>query len=214
MAWDMHPEWRRPLTPQLWLDIACYGLAPASAARVRAEHLAHLEDALEAGETESQVLREWGDPHRANDAFCRAHLTVSDAGMLHPGYALSAAGWRRAVAEEIDGWVIPLFGVFLNQVAGWFVRALCGAGVILLLVPTIRWLLIAGLRLSGAARVVTAWLISSWGAALTLVGLFIRKFDLPVGPAAVALALLSLPWLWRLWAALRALHKERTATQY
>lgn len=214
MGWILPPPLSGAMTPEHWLNVATHGLAPEPAARVQAEYLAHLEDALEAGETESHVLREWGDPHRANDAFCRAHLTVSDAGMLHPGYALSAAGWRRAVTEEIDGWLIPLFSVFLNQVAGSFVRALCGAGVILLLVPTIRWLLIAGLRLSGAARVVTAWLISSWGAALTLVGLFIRKFDLPVGPAAAALALLSLPWLWRLWAALRALHKARTATQY
>ncbi|GGI78737.1 hypothetical protein [Deinococcus wulumuqiensis] len=164
MAWNIHPHWNAPLSPPLWLEIATHGLAPQAAERVRAEHLAHLDDAVDAGESVEDVLREWGDPHRANDAFRKAHLTVTDRGLLHPGYALSAAGWRRAVFEEGEagraGMVILLTLLFTVLNATLHLPPAAGVAaalLIVLLVPTLRWLVIAGLRLSGAARVRVAF---------------------------------------------------------
>ena len=84
------------MTPEHWLNIATHGLALEAAARVRAEYLAHLEDALEAGESAEAVLREWGDPHTANRELSKAHLTTREARYLPAGYAPTAAGarWR------------------------------------------------------------------------------------------------------------------------
>lgn len=221
MAWEIHPEWRGPLTPHVWLDIATYGLADAAKVRVRAEYLAYLEDAGEAGESAEDVLREWGDPHRANDTLRKAHLTVNETGLLHPGYALSAAGWRRAVFEEGEagrtGMVLLL--PLLFNVVSTALRLPASGGVVVallvaLLVPTLRWLVIAGLRLGGVARVLVAWLLSALGAmSVLMAGAFwwrwdaVRSDGLSLGLAAALLLL----WFWRLRAALRALHKVESS---
>lgn len=215
MAWNLHPHWNAPLTPELWLEIATYGLAPEAAARVRAEHLAHLEDALAAGEAKRDVLREWGDPHRAGDTFRKAHLTTTDASLMHPGYALSAAGWRRAVLEEGElgrSGVFLLLPMLFSLLQALFSPGLAVVGALCLafVVPTSRWLVIAGPQLGGAARVVAAWLLSGWGSAflLTLAGVLWKPdyWGATLGPGL--LLLFGLPWLWRLWAGLRALGKS------
>lgn len=221
MAWNIHPHWNAPLSPKLWLEIATHGLAPQAAERVRAEHLAHLDDAVDAGESVEDVLREWGDPHRANDAFRKAHLTVTDRGLLHPGYALSAAGWRRAVFEEGEagraGMVIllPLLFTVLNATLHLPPAAgVAAALLIVLLVPTLRWVVIAGLRPSGAARVVAVWLFSAPGTIMALLlGVFWWRWDSgqPDGLGLGVVAALLLLWFWRLWAGLRALHKVESS---
>ena len=219
MAWNIHPHWSAPLTPKLWLEIATQGLAPQAAERVRAEHLAHLDDAVDAGESVEDVLREWGDPHRANDAFRKAHLTVTDRGLLHPGYALSAAGWRRAIFEESEfgrSGVVVLLPMLFSLFREFFTPnvALMSVLGLVLVVPTLRWLVIAGLRLSGAARVVAAWLFS---APVTIMALFLGVFwwrwdsGQPDGLGLGVVAAFLLLWFWRLWAALRALHKVESS---
>ncbi|SEJ88793.1 hypothetical protein SAMN04488058_12915 [Deinococcus reticulitermitis] len=213
MAWTLLPR-SAPMTPEHWLEIATHKLAPEAATRIRAEHLAHLEDALRAGETAEAALREWGDPHAANDAYCKAHLTVRDAELLHPGYALSAAGWRRAVFEEGE-WgrsgmaiVLPLMftllrGFFTPSVAVLSLLAVAFA------VPTLRWLLVAGLRLGGVSRVLAAWLLSGWSSLVMLLGLTLWQMPEKWGDA-LGLGLLGVfgvLWLWRLWLGLRIFRK-------
>lgn len=218
MAWNIHPHWSAPLTPKLWLEIATHGLAPQAAERVRAEHLAHLDDAVDAGESVEDVLREWGDPHRANDAFRKAHLTVTDRGLLHPGYALSAAGWRRAVFEESEfgrSGVVVLLPMLFSLFREFFTPnvALMSVLGLVLVVPTLRWFLIAALRLGGLARVLVAWGLSGWGSMVMLLCLALRHP--PQGGNdtwGLGLTLtLGLLWFWRLWAALRALHKVESS---
>lgn len=87
------------MTAQQWLDTATFGLAPPAAERVRAEHLAHLEDALASGETEAGVVADWGDPWAARMDFREVHLTHDDALLLHPGYPRGRAGLGRLLGE-------------------------------------------------------------------------------------------------------------------
>ena len=213
MAWDFHPEWRGPLTPDLWLDIATYELAPAAKGRVKGEYLAYLEDARAAGESVREVLKEWGDPHQANRQLRKAHLTTLDRQFLHPGYALSAAGWRQALADEpqrsslATPFLTYVFYATLAQATGSVAQALILALTAILLIPTLRWLTIAGLRLAGKVRVVAFWVLSSRGFMVSTIGAlgWWKGWDtLIVGVFAVVAAL----WSWRLWMGLIALQKQ------
>ncbi|MDO4264534.1 MAG: hypothetical protein Q4C67_10090, partial [Deinococcus sp.] len=77
MSWILpeHPWDKQVQTPQRWLELATAGLAEAAAEQVQAEYRARLTGALAAGQTEAEVLREWGDPNDAARAQLRVHLT-------------------------------------------------------------------------------------------------------------------------------------------
>lgn len=96
------------MTAQEWLNTATFGLAPVAAERVRAEHLAHLEDALESGETEAGVVADWGDPYAARMDFWEVHLTHDDALLLHPGYPRGWPGLGRLLGEW--WWLLAVAG--------------------------------------------------------------------------------------------------------
>lgn len=82
-------------------DIATAELVPGVAERVRAEHLAHLEDALAAGESEGQVVGEWGDPHLAPRPSHHGRAENAAAG-VQPRLGRDAGGAAARVARFPD----------------------------------------------------------------------------------------------------------------
>lgn len=145
------------MTPEHWLNIATYGLAPQSAQRVRAEYLAHLEDALDAGESVAEVLAEWGDPHRANAELEKAHLTTREARYLPAGYALSLRGLREALWEDVSIFVLWLIMLLPLEGSGE------GSGIfsvlgLSLLATFLRWLTLSR-PFSPYARAWFHWLL-------------------------------------------------------
>lgn len=158
-------EGERPETPPLsarqWLDIAVDGLVPTAAERVRAEHLAHLEDPLSAGEREAGVVVGWGDPHRAARTLRRAHPTVNEQRSLPPVYSPGPDGMRAALRHEWGEYVAYfLIGGFVWGWGErwWSVHLPLWAGI-LLGVRLLRWRLLGPHR-SLVARVWGEWLAS------------------------------------------------------
>ncbi|WP_049775350.1 hypothetical protein [Deinococcus proteolyticus] len=143
-------------------------------------------------------------------------MTTLDRQFLHPGYALSAAGWRQAVADEPQrgGLVTPfltyVFYAIVVQATGSVVQAFGLALAAMLLIPTLRWLTIAVLRLAGRARVVAFWLLSSMGFMVMTMGAFgwWQGWDTLLAGVFAAVAAL---WAWRLWMGLSALRKYEVA---
>ncbi|MGX9685679.1 hypothetical protein ACTQ9L_00805 [Deinococcus wulumuqiensis] len=88
------------MTPEHWLNIATRGLQKGAAQRIQAEYLAHLEDALEAGESLESVLAEWGDPHGANKELKLAHPNMLMLWLLPASYAPSGTGLFNAFTDE------------------------------------------------------------------------------------------------------------------
>ncbi|ADY25712.1 hypothetical protein Deipr_0550 [Deinococcus proteolyticus MRP] len=147
------------MTPEHWLNIATHGLALEAAARVRAEYLAHLEDALEAGESAEAVLREWGDPHTANRELSKAHLTTREARYLPAGYAPTWAGLGRALGED----AVPLLLFALTALAE--LRSGETAITLALLLAIVaaallRWLVLSRQMLAARGRATLYWLLS------------------------------------------------------
>lgn len=170
--WILYDEYRGPpLSAPAWLDIAVRGLAPPAAERVRAEHLAHLEDALASGETEPEVVAGWGDPWAAWRKLRRVHPTQFEAGLLPPPYPPGLRGLRESLERDL---FVPLtFGVGLSVMLALDVAqgrpgsayGVLGAGVLLAAPPLglLRWLLLRGPR-SPAQTAALHWLLGPLGA--------------------------------------------------
>ena len=217
MAWTLLPR-PAPMTPEHWLNIATQGLAPAPAQRVRAEYLAHLEDAWGAGEGPAAVLRAWGDPHAVNRELRRAHLTTRETRYLPAGYAPNWSGLGRAVSE--DGVVLGVFGYRAIPDA-WRGEASPVALTLILgsvLLAGLRWWVLSRQVFPLTVRAGLHWLLSPLSvAALALAGLLIWTaangewsgwsglFE-PWWSGPLLLSYLAYHGS-RLWTALRAAHK-------
>lgn len=127
------------MTPEHWLNIATHGLEAGATARVRGEYLAHLEDALDAGESVAAVLAEWGDPHAANRELREAHQTMLMRWLLPAAYAPTGSGLWTALSDEIFSVGTILFAAFrwlaINQA---FAVVVVIAAMLLL-----RWLVLS-----------------------------------------------------------------------
>lgn len=159
MGWILPPPFSGEMTPEHWLNVATHGLAPEAAARVRAEYLAYLEDALEAGQGTEAVLREWGDPHTANRELSKAHLTTREARYLPAGYAPTWAGLGRALGED----AVPLLLFALTALAE--LRSGETAITLALLLAIVaaallRWLVLSRQMLAARGRATLYWLLS------------------------------------------------------
>lgn len=169
MGWMLPPPLSGPMTPEHWLNIATHGLARAAAARVRAEYLAHLEDALDAGESASDVLREWGDPHRANRELSLAHLTAREARYLPAGYAPSWAGLGKALGEDAAVLAVWVYRAVQDTVQGELSAAVFGLLGLTLCAIVLRWLALSRRAFSPQARALLHWLLSPVSLALLLI---------------------------------------------
>ena len=159
MGWILPAKLNGPLTPELWLNIATHGLASQAEERVRAEYLAYLEDALEAGESRAAVLAEWGDPHRANAELKKAHLTTREARYLPPGYASSWVGFGRALGEDaviLGVWIYKAMQDFLRGEATAFITILFG---LTLLAIVARWFVLSRHAFTPQVRALLHWLL-------------------------------------------------------
>ncbi|MHA0035670.1 hypothetical protein [Deinococcus sp. PESE-13] len=149
------------MTPEHWLNIATHGLAPQSSVRVRAEYLAHLEDALDTDESVVEVMAEWGDPHRANAELKKAHLTTREARYLPAGYAPTWTGLEKAIKEDaliLGIWTASLVRDVLRQDFSPAALLPLGGGAALLL---LRWLLLSRGAYSPKVRAFLWWLLST-----------------------------------------------------
>ena len=160
------------MTPERWLAIATHGLAPQAEERVRAEYIAYLEDALEAGENVECVLAQWGDPHRANTELMRAHLTLREARYLPVGYAPNWTGLGKAFQEDVlilGWWTAALIWDLLNKEfspAGLGLLGMAG------LVISLRWFFLSRGHYSQSVRAFIWWLLTP----LHLIGLGMLSF--------------------------------------
>lgn len=190
MFFDERPQ-KPPLPAREWLDIAVDGLVPAAAERVRAEHLAHLEDALESGESEIEVVRGWGDPHRAARTLRRAHPTVSEQNSLPPVYSPGPDGLRAALRHDRGEFVAAFLitgGVWYLSGQNWqfwWGLYLSVWTTTLVVLRLLRWRLLAPHR-SLAARMWGEWMAS------TPTVLLLLLFSLPLlrpleGPRDIAI---------------------------
>lgn len=160
------------MTPEHWLNIATHGLAPQSGERVRTEYLAHLEDALEAGESVMAVLTEWGDPHRANAELKKAHLTTREARYLPAGYAPTPTGLGKAFQE--DALILGLWSAALirDLLSNDFSPAGLGLLGVAGLVISLRWFFLSRGHYSQRVRAFIWWLLTP----LHLIGLSFLGF--------------------------------------
>lgn len=203
--WILYDEHRGPpLSAPAWLDIAVRGLAPVAAERVRAEHLAHLEDALAAGETERAVVDAWGDPWAAWRKLRRVHPTRFEAGLLPPVYRPGLGGLRESLERDLFAplaLAVGLSGMLaLDMAQGRAVSpyGVLGAVVLLTALPLglLRWLLLRDRR-SPALTAALHWLLGPLGAlAVAIAGTesvrHLNGHGVPDGPLLIGLPLLAL----------------------
>ncbi|MFC4639206.1 hypothetical protein [Deinococcus hohokamensis] len=151
------------MTPEQWLSLATHGLVPEAQRRVRAEYLAHLEDALEAGEEQAEVVSGWGDPVQAGRDLRRAHLTIQDAEHLTPGYAPSWKGFWRAQAEDALVVAVPVIFLLRDFLTGSAKPEDVGLSLsmvaTLLMVGGLRWWLLSRVPLRPVPRAGLDWLL-------------------------------------------------------
>ncbi|WP_051363368.1 hypothetical protein [Deinococcus murrayi] len=207
-----------PLTLERWLDLATHGLAPEAASRVRREYADAFHDAHDAGERD--VVAGWGDPHRVNRELRPVHLTGRETRALHPGYAPTWAGLRRALGEDLFlfGLVVgdALWDTWQGATVPWGRFALLLSGLLMLTLA--RWLSVSRLD-AGRWRALSYWALQAktglllywlWG--LWELRTVWKNFRLPAELSAdvllpLACLVLAFGHLWSLPTALRAAAK-------
>ncbi|RTR29483.1 hypothetical protein [Deinococcus radiophilus] len=208
---------REPQTPERWLELATEGLEAGAAEQVRAESLAQLAGAQQAGQSQAEVLGGWGDPNAANARLRRSHLQGGEAARIPAGYARGWPGLRAAYCEHLFFTVMSSLLVLL---AFWMTllrepapRALW-LGVIyvlILLLPLLRWYALSGPAQPPVTRVWRSWLTKpeTW-LALLMVGRALWQLAFPDagGPSVQWWHLIFVIYvLSELWLGLKAARK-------
>ncbi|MGY2896954.1 HAAS signaling domain-containing protein [Deinococcus sp. UYEF24] len=136
------------MTLDAWLTSALSGLDSGVRARLGAEYRAHVQDALEAGETEAQAVVALGDPSRLNVQLQRDYLTVQEAAWTDK----AAATFVRPV------WIWLLLGavVVLTAIQGDRWPQMWGFWVVTVLVLLVRWAALRWLTQRPAALLLLA----------------------------------------------------------
>lgn len=183
------------MTIDHWLASALFGLEEGVHARLEAEYRTHVQDALEAGESEAQAVAALGDPLRLNGQLQRDYLTVQEAAWTDETAAtFTRPNWN---------WLLLGAALVLTVIQGDRWPQMWGFWVLTLVVLLIHWASLRWLTRRRAALLIPAVLVP-----LQLVGV---SGPIPTSWAASApwigngLLLGAGLWLvmllprWRLW---------------